>query len=205
MKHHPEHQHDPIDKLAAIIALAGHPAILGCLGFIMIVLTTTQDFNERLFYLILLTLMTFIPAALYLFVHFKGNVLDMLELIDREARLIPYILMIGGAVAAIITLVGLHAPRPIFIMTLILLANEVVLGTINFWTKISIHTATASFTALMLGYLVDPNWYWLLLLVPVIGWSRVYRRRHTRNQVVGGGIFATVITGLVLVLSHFYL
>ena len=110
----------------------------------------------------------------------------MLELIEREARLVPYLLMIVGALGAILILDYINAPRSIFIMTLVLLINEVVLGTINFWTKVSIHTATATFTALTLGYLVNPYWYSFLFLIPLIAWARVTRKRHTIKLVVGG-------------------
>lgn len=188
----------PQESFAGAIALVTHPVVIGTFGLLTIVDGTTGSLREELFYIVLLTILTFFPAALYLFLFFKGNVAEMLELIDREARLIPYILMIAGALGAIFVLDYLGAPRSIFIMTLVLLINEVVLGTINFWTKVSIHTATATFTALTLGYLASPYWYSLLFLLPLIAWARVVRKRHTVKQVVGGVVFASAITGIVL-------
>lgn len=190
---------------ADCIALIGHPIVLGVLGLLTIVFNTIMTPNERVFYLLLLMLLTFAPAALYLFVHFRGNIFQMLELINREARLIPYILMIVGAVVAVTILVYIEAPRTLFIMTLVLLANEIVLGTINFWTKVSIHTATPTFTAMTLGYLMNANWYLLLFVIPFIAWARVYRKRHTLVQAISGAGFAGAITGLVLVVSHYFL
>jgi hypothetical protein len=205
MANNPATTRRPTDNLADGVALIAHPVVLGTLGLLTIVLNTIMTPTERVFYLILLMLLTFAPAALYLFVHFKGNIVQMLELIDREARLIPYILMIVGAVIAVATLITIEAPRALFIMTLVLLANEIVLGTINFWTKVSIHTATPTFTALTLGYLMNPNWYWLLLIVPLVGWARVYRKRHTLPQAISGAVFAGTISGLVLAVSHYTL
>jgi membrane-associated phospholipid phosphatase len=192
---------DSTDLFAGLVAALTHPVIIGTLGLLTVVSTVIPTFREQIFYLALLILITFMPAAFYLLVHFKGNVNEMFELIDREARLIPYILMILGAVGAVFVLSQIDAPKPIFIMTLVLLANEIVLGTINFWTKVSIHTATASFTALTLGYLIGFEWYAIIFLVPLIGWARVYRRRHTVKQVVGGAIFSAVITIIVLFLG----
>lgn len=193
------------DLFAGLIALATHPVVIGTLGLLLIVLRTIDDQRTQLFYLALLVLLTFAPAALYLFVHFRGNLIEMLELINREARLVPYLLMVAGAITAIVVLVTINAPRPIFLMTLVLLANEIVLGTVNFWTKVSIHTATPTFTALTLGYLISPVWLALLFVVPLIGWARVYRRRHTVQQVIGGIVFATITTVLIIALSHYYL
>lgn len=193
---------DSLDLFASLIALAAHPIVIGVLGLLTVVLSSAEIFTVRLFYLTLLVTLTFVPAALYLFVFFRGNVMDMLELIHREARLTPYILMIIGAVIAAGVLFIIDAPRPIFIMTIVLLANEVVLGTVNFWTKVSIHTATTTFTAITLGYLLNSAWYALIFLVPLIAWARIYRQRHTLAQVTSGAIFAALITTFVIALSH---
>lgn len=194
---------DSADVFAAFVALITHPVVIGSLSLLTIILNTVTSLQEQLFYLLLLILLTFAPAALYLFVQFKGNLTEMLELINREARLVPYILMIVGALVAVTTLILINAPRPIFIMTLVLLANEVVLGTVNFWTKVSIHTATATFTAITLGYLMNPAWYALIFLVPLIGWARVYRQRHTLQQVIGGTFFAAAISTVTILIAHY--
>lgn len=192
------------DSFATLVTLLGHPVVIGTLGLFTVIFTTIDNPREQLIYLLLLIFLTFAPAALYLFVHFKGNLMEMLELIEREARLIPYLLMILGAIGAILVLTALSAPRPIFVMTLVLLANEIILGTLNFWTKVSIHTATITFTAMTLGYLVNPAWYSLIFLVPLVAWARVYRKRHTLKQVIGGTVFAAIITVIVIVLSNYF-
>jgi membrane-associated phospholipid phosphatase len=190
---------------AGLVALIAHPIVIGTLGLLSVVLGNIPTVQEQLFYLTTLVLITFAPAALYMFVHFRGNMAEMLELIEREARLIPYILMILGAFSAIILLTQIDAPRPVFIMTLVLLANEIILGTINFWTKVSIHTATVTFTAITLGVLVNPAWYGLLFLIPLIAWARIYRGRHTIQQVVSGAILSAFITITVIALSALFI
>lgn len=192
---------DSRDTFAILIALITHPIFIGTLGLLTVVMTSVADWQMRIFYLVSLVVLTFIPAALYLFVLFRGNVFEVLELINREARLVPYILMIFGAISAVTVLLAIDAPRPIFIMTLVLLANEVVLGTINFWTKVSVHTATATFTALTLGYLINPAWYGLIFLVPLIGWARVQRSRHTLKQVITGTLISAIVTSLVIAIG----
>lgn len=197
-------EHDTTEVFATFVAYVTHPVVIGVLGLLTVILTVITRPQDQLFYLILLMLLTFAPAALYLLVYFKGNLFEMLELVNREARLVPYLLMILGALVAITILVAVDAPRPIFIITLVLLANEVVLGTVNFWTKVSIHTATPTFTAITLGYLLNPAWYSLLFLVPLIGWARVKRRRHTLYQVISGTVFAGLITPVIILLSRLY-
>lgn len=54
------------------------------------------------------------------------------------------------------------------------------------WLKVSLHMAFGSFattTLLLLGSFVG----WALLLVlPVLAWSRLYLRRHVPSEVVAG-------------------
>ncbi len=197
-------KNDTADFFAVLIALIAHPVVLGTLGLFAVVMHSVPEFTQQLYYVALLMLLTFAPAALYLFVLFKGNLINMLELIDREARLVPYLLMILGAIFAVVILVRIAAPPQIFIMTVVLLANELVLGTINFWTKVSIHTATVTFMAMTLGYLLSHTWLFLLLIIPFVGWARVYRKRHTVGQVAAGALFASVITIIVLVIERNY-
>jgi membrane-associated phospholipid phosphatase len=198
-------QGDSHGVFAGLVALITHPVVIGTLGLILIIRSSIPTLSEQLFYLITLVTITFAPAALYMLVHFRGNVAEMLEMVEREARLIPYLLMILGAVGAIVLLTQLNAPQPVFIMTLVLLANEVVMGTINFWTKVSIHTATVTFTAITLGALVHPNWYALLFLVPLIAWARIYRKRHTLQQVTSGAVLSGLLTSIVIFLSSIFI
>ncbi len=195
---------DTASFFAVLVSLIAHPVVLGTLGLFAVVMHSVPELSQQFYYVALLMLLTFAPAALYLFVLFKGNLVNMLELIDREARLIPYLLMIVGAILAVIILIRIAAPPQIFIMTVVLLANEIVLGTINFWTKVSIHTATVTFMAMTLGYLLSHTWLFLLLLIPIVGWARVYRKRHTITQVAAGALFASLITIFVLVAQQRY-
>lgn len=190
---------------AGLVALITHPVVIGTLGLILIVRNSVPTLQEQLFYLATLVLITFAPAALYMLVAFRGNVAEMLEMVDREARLVPYALMILGAFAAMVLLTQLDAPKPVFIMTLVLLANEIVMSTVNFWTKVSIHTATVTFTAITLGMLVSPNWFALLFLVPLIAWARIYRKRHTLQQVTGGAVLSALLTSIVIFLSLIFI
>ncbi len=189
-------------RLADLIGILAHPIVLGCLGLATIVIKHVPQPDLQLFYLSFLALMTFAPAAIYLFVHYQGRILDILEVVDRQARLVPYFLMVIGSISALVVLSFIQAPMAIIAVTAVLLVNEIALGALNLYTKVSIHTATPALTALTLGYLVSPLWLWCLLITPIVGWARVARQRHTAKQVVLGSAVATVGTFLTLLLVN---
>ena len=50
--------------------------------------------------------------------------------------------------------------------------------------------------------LVNPQFGWLFLLIPLISWARVYRKRHTLLQTVVGAVLAIGNTVIVLYMAQ---
>lgn len=70
-----------------------------------------------------------------------------------------------------------------------------------FW-KISGHSGVSAFAT---GYLLTRlgMGYWpLLLIVPLVGWSRVVRRNHTVNQVIVGALYPWILIILSGAMFH---
>jgi membrane-associated phospholipid phosphatase len=49
--------------------------------------------------------------------------------------------------------------------------------------------------------LVNPQFGWLFLLIPLIAWARVYRKRHTLLQTVVGAVLAVGNTVFILYMA----
>ena len=77
--------------------------------------------------------------------------------------------------------------------------KRVIFGAITQVWKISFHTGvfTGCVTVLVL-ILHDARFAWLFLLVPLIAWARVRRKRHTLVQTVVGALIALINTVVVL-------
>ena len=63
-----------------------------------------------------------------------------------------------------------------------------VAGIANHWIKLSLHMASLGFVALALLSLWPTAGVVGLLLMPVLGWSRVRMARHRLDEVIGGGL-----------------
>lgn len=122
-------------------------------------------------------------------------VLRLLHKIDdihvslRKQRTVPFICAIGSyALGA--ALLSLRPDGGILAVLLFGYASTtLIVMLINFRWKISVHATglggpLAAIT-LLLGWVVLP----LFLLVPLVGWARVYLKAHTLAQVVAGSLF----------------
>lgn len=72
-----------------------------------------------------------------------------------------------------------------------------------FW-KISFHMIVATLCLFIITTLLqNPLLYSLFLLLPIIGWSRVYLKRHTVKQVIAGFVLTVFCILVVLTFSNF--
>ncbi|TDB71031.1 phosphoesterase PA-phosphatase [Micromonospora sp. KC721] len=113
----------------------------------------------------------------------------------REQRRVPLLFGLVSAAAGLAVLAALGAPRPILAL---ITAGVVGLGvavTVSHWWKMSIHTAVAAGTAVVLVLTFGPGLLAVAPLPVVTGWSRLRLRDHTVPQVVVGGVVGALVAG----------
>ncbi len=62
----------------------------------------------------------------------------------------------------------------------------------HFW-KISGHAMGAAYATGLIIKLFGWGWWPVLLIVPIVGWSRVVRKDHTVAQVIAGALYSWVL------------
>ena len=111
----------------------------------------------------------------------------------RQQRTELYLL--AGAVTAVdyVVLGFANAPHLLVAGLGIGLLGLVIFMCINFWWKISLHTALATGLALVTGILY--GWIAGVAIVPLVlvGWARVELKEHSIAQVVAGALLAAII------------
>lgn len=122
-----------------------------------------------------------------------------LNLEVKEQRTLPLLFAIGAACIGLGIFYVIDSPREIIWAGLAYIANGIIFGAITQLWKISFHTGvyTGCITVLVL-ILDDPRFAWLFLLVPLIAWARIRRKRHTFVQTVVGVLIALINTVVVL-------
>jgi len=116
------------------------------------------------------------------------------DLPRREERT-PFIAvnLIGNSLGFFL-LRALNAPVSLSALLLVYVALGVTMMTISSFWKISLHAGGVGGFAAFLTWVFGPVWGLTFLALPLIGWARVYRKRHNWAQVAAGGIVGTSVT-----------
>ncbi len=85
---------------------------------------------------------------------------------------------------------------------IILIWMTLFTGTTFFW-KISAHTIVITYLAKIVVDSNAGNFGWIYGLIPLVAWSRVYNKKHTWEQVIGGVIFAFITLHVTYLIFHF--
>ena len=117
---------------------------------------------------------------------------------NREERLLPLCCTLISMIVGTLLLHSLGAAREIVWAGIAYITNSFIFSAITPIWKISFHSSVATGCVTVLVMLVNPHFGWLFLLIPLIAWARIYRKRHTLLQTVVGAVLAVGNTALVL-------
>lgn len=121
--------------------------------------------------------------------------------LPRRARA-PFIAVnLVGNLLGYLLLRALNAPVLLSTLLLVYVVLGATMMTISTFWKISLHAGGVGGFAMFLTWIFAPVWAWAFLALPLVGWARVYRKRHTWAQVWAGGAVGASVTLIVLMLA----
>jgi len=120
----------------------------------------------------------------------------------RRQERAPFIAvnLIGNGLGYLL-LRALNAPASLAALLLVYVAMGVTTLTISTFWKISLHAGGVAGFAAALTWLFGLAWALTFLAIPLVGWARVFRRRHTWAQVAVGGMVGASVTLIVLAVA----
>ncbi len=122
----------------------------------------------------------------------RGRLTDH-HIVRRDQRHVPLGVGVASVLTGLVVLVVAGAPRELVALVGAGAAGLAVCAAITRWWKLSIHTAVAAGTVVVLTTVYGPALVATAPLVPAIGWSRVRLGVHTVGQVVAGAVVGLVI------------
>lgn len=143
--------------------------------------------------LLLVYLFTILLPSLLIHLYRRYQGWNLIEMGQRERRMVPYIISIICYLTCIYVMEHTHMPHFMSSIMIAALAVQIVCATINIWWKISTHTAAvggvggALFAfSVYLGF--NPVWWFCLvfLIAGILGTCRMVLRQHSLAQVVIG-------------------
>ena len=141
-----------------------------------------------------------VPLA-YISLGRKFGFVSGFDLPRREERA-PFIAVnLVGNLLGFFLLRALNAPASLTTLLLVYVALGVLRMTSSSFWKISLHAGGVAGFAAFLTWMFGLPWALTFLALPLIGWARVYRKRHNWAQVAAGGIVGVAVTLIVLALA----
>ncbi|HLL68513.1 MAG TPA: phosphoesterase PA-phosphatase [Micromonosporaceae bacterium] len=114
---------------------------------------------------------------------------------DRRQRRGPLLVGVGSVVFGVVVLVALGAARALLAAVVAGGVGLVVAAVVSHWWKMSIHTAVAAGSCVILALVFGPYALLALPLVVLVGWSRVQLTDHTVGQAVVGAVVGALVAG----------
>jgi membrane-associated phospholipid phosphatase len=195
--------YDPRYRIARTITNITVPPFLAIPTYILVAgYDSSRNGPSTNFWLGLFFAVTFgvtMPVIMVLLMRSLNKVTDV-HIPLREQRTVPFILGILCYIAGTFLLWLLYGSYLLTAVMFCYTINSTIVLVINFYWKISVHATgvggpLAALTVIY-GWPVAP----LFLLIPLVGWARVFLKAHTLGQVVAGSVLGFILTLVQLLL-----
>jgi membrane-associated phospholipid phosphatase len=182
-----------IRQFATLVSWVVSPVIVAPVAYLLIVMLGFPAMPRHWSWFAVLFLSSTI-APMFLIYGLKkiGRISDY-NITFREQRFLPLLVLVGVNLIGYEFMKRLDAPNLLSGILLFNAVNTVLILLVTLQWKISIHlcslTSSIALLVLFFGY-----WYlWLLLLVPLLMWSRIYLKAHNFMQTLVGSIIGFLL------------
>lgn len=175
-------------RFASLTSWVVSPIVVAPAAYFLIACFGFSDDPARWYYLLVLFLAsTIVPVLLIYGLKKIGKVSDY-NITFREQRFLPLLVMVGVNFLGYELMQQIEAPRIFTGILLFNAVNTVLILLVTLQWKISVHLLTLASSIALLYLQFGAVAFWLLFLVPVLMWSRVYLKAHTFMQTLVGSL-----------------
>jgi len=196
-----------LKKTAEIISFILNPLVLAfCIILIGIDRSNLPQKQMIVFTILVLLFNGLAPIYFYLELLRRKIVFDDVLSNEKALKNRPMVLgwwMISFLMQGfLVRLLGII--DPLFNIFIILFILTFILFLISLSKKISLHMAYSTLFALMIIYIFSWSFWPILLIIPLIAWSRYYLMRHTAKQLLAGVLISSIVaSSMYLLLTKF--
>jgi hypothetical protein len=184
-------------RLAKLISSILNPFLVSFAVIILLSFESTSSTSDAIKWALVSIALSVLPVFAVVVYLVRNQKLEGIFVNPRQQRNKIYLLASTLAVIGCLVLFYAGAPRLLLAAFVAGLAGIVVFMGINFFWKISLHTAfiAASVTILIIVYGAIGTW--TVVLLPPVAWARTGTRLHSPAQVVTGALLAAIIMVIV--------
>ncbi|TFE22748.1 hypothetical protein [Cohnella luojiensis] len=185
-------------KLAYAISFLCNPLLIAVFLYLTISLRTASHPYEGLLWWIIICLGVSIAPILFIRRGVVRGKFSDHDISKREQRLIPILFALGCMAITLILLIFLHVSERLlatFVGMIGAIVAALLITQFARW-KISLHLIGITGAVLTLSLLVSPKFYFLAVLIAVVGWARWRLEAHTIMQTIAGVALAAGVTAI---------
>lgn len=188
-------------RIGRILSQIFHPVPNGILSFLIVGVFAGDFVDHRWrgigWALIVIAVLVLPPTVYFYFRLFRGHYSDD-DISQRSQRHGLYFFSLGSVLLASLALYALSVP-PVYLRLIgASIATLVICMLINFFWKVSVHSASIASLATISARFLPALGIALWIAAFAVGWARIRTGNHTAGQVVAGWLIATVSVLLAL-------
>jgi membrane-associated phospholipid phosphatase len=193
------------DKLARVISTVFVPPSFTIIIFTLFAFHLETEPEQRYITIFVALILGFVsPIILFLYYRKKGKIID-LDASIKEERTIPMSISVIFFIIGLLVLFTFKVNIVSIAFWFCYISNTLITIIINKKWKISAHTMGAAGPLAAVTFVFGPIALLFLVIVVLVGWSRIQLKCHSFGQVMAGGIFAFISTyiQIYLIVSYF--
>ncbi len=185
---------DPVHQFAWYVSVLLNPTTLGVVAVTVFSVLFGTDVYNRLFLFVISFLFCVLIPFLYIVYLKRNSNIESLDVPVRQQRTMPYLFAMVSYVIGLLLLVWYNAPWPVVALLVCYLGNTLFIVSVNFFWKISAHAMGVGAVVTGFGIVVSPVYFFGVLLLPLVSWSRIKLDMHSRGQVIAGSLLSVILT-----------
>lgn len=184
-------------RIARLISNIVNPFLLSAVVLFLLAFRDTASTSEALKWVGISLGIGVVPMFIIVVGLVRLKKMDGLFENSNYQRRIVYLLacILGAAGCGLMW--GLHAPELLAVTFTAGLIELVVFMGINYYWKISLHTAFAAATVTVVCLVYNVIALWTLIVLPLVAWSRLELKQHTLSQVIIAALLAAGVVAAV--------
>ncbi|MGH7715771.1 MAG: phosphatase PAP2 family protein, partial [Vulcanimicrobiaceae bacterium] len=188
--------------VARAVSTVCNPFVVPLVLFVLLCAGKTHTFGQFWYRLSVCAVFTSIgPMLVLLWLYTTDRITD-LDMSDREERRKVFTVFVVFFLIGTAVLLVTRAPAILTASMAGYTAAAIVVQAITRFWKISTHAVGITAPLVALTYLYGEDPLPFLVLIPLVGWSRVYLKAHTVAQVCAGTLLGVVSVVLFFRIFH---
>ena len=179
---------------------------LGLLALFSLSYLSLLPFMYKTVVMAIVYFFTILLPTLLIHIYRRHQRWTLIELGQRERRMVPYVLSIHCYFTCVYIMRSIHIPHFMSSIVIAALGIQIVCAIVNVWWKISTHTAAIGGVVGAVGAFADifgfnpVPWFCVtILLAGMLGTSRMILRQHSLSEVVVGFVVGVVVGAALIV------